>query len=247
MKTPKYQRRFYRDWVKAKNLHVIHFVSKETDLAVFTDKPVEESFIKERVFLYRWQIENYISRDNRFLTSLKPVSVEISAAPIVKKMAEAAFKANVGPMSAVAAAIAEFLGRDLLRRGCCEVIVENGGDIFLKSKKMRVIGIYAGKSNLWNSVGIKIEPQDTPLGVCTSSGTLGHSLSFGLADNAIIISKNAILADAVATAVCNSVKNRNDFAKALEFARAIKGIKGVAIIMKNDLISWGKIELTPLA
>jgi len=244
MKTNKYQRRFYRDWAKANGLHLTKIMEKETDLQILTNKPLDKDFVKERINRYRWDIEDYIDKDRRFLVTLKPIVVELNAPPIVQEMSEQAKKANVGPMATVAGAIAEFLGKDLLKKGYKDVIIENGGDIFLKTRKVRLIGIYAGKSKLWNKLCIKIKPKDTPIGICTSSGTLGHSLSFGCADSVIILSKSATLADGVATAAGNLVQGKEDLQKALNFAKSIKGILGAAIIMKNNLITWGKIEFT---
>lgn len=242
MKTNKYQKRFYRDWVKAKDLYLSRITVKETDLQILTDKPIDRDFLKEKIHLYRRQIEDYISKDRRFLTALKPIEVELNAPPIVKEMAKAAKKANVGPMAAVAGAIAEFLGKDLLRRGYKEVIIENGGDIFLKIRKTHTVGIFASRSNLLKGIGLKIKPKDTPLGICTSSGTMGHSLSFGLADAAVILSKNASLADAVATATANRVESKQDLQDAVDFAKSIRGVSGAVIIIKNHLICWGKIK-----
>jgi hypothetical protein len=244
MKSNKYQRRFYRDWARPKDLYPARIIDKETDLEILTDKPPDPDFVKERVRFYRRQIESYISKDRRFLTSLKPLEVELNAALIVKEMSRQARKAGVGPMATVAGAIASFLGKDLLTKGCKEVIIENGGDIFLATRKTRNIGIYAGKSKLWKGLMLKIRPQDTPLGICTSSGTIGHSLSFGCADSVVILAKNASLADAAATATCNRVQSKADLEKALDFARSIKGIIGVVIIIKNNLIGWGKVSLS---
>jgi len=242
MKTNKYQRRFYRDWARTKDLHLTRVAVQETDLQILTDKPIDKNFCEDRIRLYRQAIENYISKDRRFLSTLKPIAVELNAPAIVKEMAKAAKKANVGPIAAVAGAIAQFLGWDLLRKGYKEVIIENGGDIFMKTSKIRNIGIYAGRSKLWRGLGLKINPKDTPIGICTSSGTVGHSLSFGLADAVVILSKNTSLADAVATATANHVKSKIDLQKALDFARPIRAICGVVIILENNLISWGKIE-----
>lgn len=242
MKTNKYQRRFYRDWARQDDLHLTHIIDKETDLAILAYKPVDKEFIRERLHTCRWDIESYISKDNRFLTALKPLPVEINAPAIIREMSAAALKAGVGPMAAVAGAVAESIGRDLLKKKYRDVIVENGGDIFLKTTKPRVIGIYAGRSKLWNSLGLKIKPKDTPLGICTSSGTIGHSLSFGSADSVVIMSKSTALADAVATAVCNRIASKHDLAAALDFARSVRGVLGVVIILKKDMISWGSIE-----
>ncbi|MBN1913342.1 MAG: UPF0280 family protein, partial [Candidatus Omnitrophica bacterium] len=165
MKTHKYQKRFYRDWVKAKDLHKTHIVVKETDLQILTDRCVDEGFVRSRVEKYRLDIENYITKDRRFLTSLKPIPVELNAKPIVKEMARAAEKADVGPMAAVAGAVAQFVGKDLLKKGYNEVIIENGGDIFLKMRKARTIGIYCGKDKPWNNLRLRIKPKETPLGI----------------------------------------------------------------------------------
>lgn len=242
MKTTKYQRRFYRDWMRQKDLHLVRIMDKETDLQILTNKPIDKDFVKERIRQYRWDIENYIAQDRRFLTALKSIEVELNAPAIVKEMSEAAKLANVGPMAAVAGAIAEFLGRDLLRKGYKDVIIENGGDIFLATRKTRIIGIYTGKSKLWQDLKLKIKPKNTPLGICTSSGTIGHSLSFGCADSVVILSKSAPLADAAATAIANRINSKKDLSPTLNFSRSIKGICGIAIIFKNNLTSWGEIE-----
>ena len=112
----------------------------------------------------------------------------------------------------------------------------------MRITKIRTIGIYTGNSRLFKGLKLKIKPQDTPLGICTSSGTTGHSLSFGLADAAVVLSKSASLADAVATATANRVRSKQNLQKAVDFAKSIKGISGVIIIIKNSLISWGKVE-----
>lgn len=218
-------------------------VDKETDLVILTDKPLDRDFAKERVRLYRRQLENYIAKDQRFLTALKPLAVELNAPLIVKEMSRQAKKAGVGPMAAVAGAVASFLGKDLLAKGYKEVIVENGGDIFLAIRKTRSIAIYAGKSKLWQGLALVVNPQDTPLGICASSGTIGHSLSFGSADSVVILAKDAALADAVATATCNRIRSKEDLDKALGFAKSIKGILGVVAIIKNNFIGWGKVSL----
>lgn len=242
MKTEKYQKRFYRNQVRKNDLHLAQISVKETDLLVSTDKPVDKKFLRERINFYRRQIESYIAKDNKFLTSLKPISVELKAPLIVREMSKAARFANVGPMATVAGAIAQFLGKDLLRRGFKEVIIENGGDIFLKTNKKRAIGIYTDRSDFFKGICLLIKPSIVPFGVCASSGTIGHSLSFGCADSVIILSKNTLLADAVATATGNLVKSKLNLQKALDFAKSIKGVEAVVIIIKDNLISWGKVK-----
>lgn len=237
-----YQKRFYRGWINRDGLHITRLAVKETDLQILTDKPLDKAFARARIQDYRRKIEAYISRDPRFLTSLKPLEVELTAPGVVQEMAKAARKVNVGPMAAVSGAIAQSLGRDLLRKGYKDVVIENGGDIFIKSRKTSNIGIYAGKRALWNKIAIRIRPGDMPLGVCTSSGMIGHSLSFGRSDGVIILSKNVALADAAATATANLVNCRKDLEKAVGYARSIRGILGVAVIFRETLATWGKVE-----
>jgi ApbE superfamily uncharacterized protein (UPF0280 family) len=240
MKNTCFQRRFYRDWVYPKGLYKEEIVVKETDVQVLTDKPLDRNFVTRRICLYRGMIEDYIHlKDKRFLTSLKPLVVELNAAPIVREMARQAAAANVGPMAAVAGAIAQFVGRDILRKGYTDVIVENGGDIFLRITRGIRVGFYHGKNSVLNSLRLKIKPRNTPLGVCASSGTVGHSLSFGIADSVVIAAGNAALADAVATAAANRVKAKEDCAKAVDFARSIKGVRGVIIVLGDHMAGWG--------
>ena len=123
------------------------------------------------------------------------------------------------------------------------MIVENGGDIFLKTEKTRLVGVHAGKSPYTGKIALQIEPAETPLGVCTSSGTVGHSLSFGKADAAIVLSPSAALADAAATAIGKIVKAETDIPQAIEFARGVAGLMGVAVIINDKMGVWGKIYL----
>jgi ApbE superfamily uncharacterized protein (UPF0280 family) len=242
MKTSDFEPRYYRDWSKDRDLVSFNVMIKETDLYIRARKRLKDQAF-EIVQRHRSLLENYITRHPGFMTALEPFPVGVDAPAIAKAMEEAALKVNVGPMAAVAGAFAEFVGRELLRYSA-EVIVENGGDIFIKTAKPRLVGIYAGEdSPLTGRVAIKIEPQDTPLGVCTSSGTVGHSLSFGNSDAVVVLSPSAALADAAATAIGNLVKTENDVQPALDYARTIKGVVGAAVLINDKMGVWGKINL----
>ncbi len=239
-----YQPRTYRHWVKDTSLIAFTVTVKETDLYIRTRRHLEAEALAS-VLRHRTSLEEYISSHPDFLHTLEPIAVDETAPPIVKEMAIAAEKAVVGPMAAVAGAIAEAVGRDLLAF-TSEVIVENGGDIFLKISKPRLVGIYAGSSPLTGRVALKISPSETPLGVCTSSGTVGHSLSFGLADAAISLAPSAALADAAATALGNRVRSADDIEPALEWAKTVPGLIGAVVILDDRLGVWGKVRLVPV-
>lgn len=145
-------------------------------------------------------------------------------------------------MASVAGAIAEMVGNELLEFSP-EVIVENGGDIFLKSNKDRTINVYAGKSALTGKIGLVIKTGQTPCGVCTSSGTVGHSLSYGEADAVVVVAPSAALADASATSIGNIIKEPGDIQKGIEYGMNIEGLKGILIIKDDGIGVWGEVEL----
>ena len=237
-----YKERKYRQWVKSEDLVTFEVKELETDLLISAAKNLE-SKAREAVLNYRLDIQSYIKKNKDFFTSLEPIDVGGDAPRIVKAMADAGRRASVGPMAAVAGAIAEFVGRDLLAY-TDEVIVENGGDIFIKTKVKRILGIYAGENSPFSGkLAIEISPSQEGLGVCTSSGTVSHSLSFGKADAALIISRDTALADAAATAMGNAVKNKDCIEKGIDIARSIDGVTGALVIVGDKLGSWGEIKL----
>ncbi|MDO9462392.1 MAG: UPF0280 family protein, partial [Deltaproteobacteria bacterium] len=224
-----YQKRFYRSWISAPGLVTFQVQVKETDLHIQAESPLT-SDTEELVLSYRHQIESYIASHPDFITSLVPVPQDILAPAIVREMIEAGRQAGVGPMAAVAGAIAGRVGRDLLDHGKTgEIIVENGGDIFVATRTDARIGIFAGGSPLSGKVGIAIPAGQMPVGVCTSSGTVGHSLSFGKADAVTVVAGCTALADAVATAIGNVVKGKRDIDRGLSLAKDIGEISGVVI------------------
>lgn len=240
----KEEERFYRRLHSSKDLVHFNVRFKETDLDIGAERTLTSEAL-ELIKKYREDIENYIKKVPQFLTSLEPIPYREAAPAIIRDMSQGAEKAGVGPMAAVAGAISQYVGQGLLNFSR-EIIVENGGDIYIKSNKERIIGIYAGKSPLSGKIGLRIKPEDCPMGVCTSSGKVGHSLSFGHADAVMIMSRDTALADAVATATGNRVKSPDDIQDAIDFARDIEGISGVMVIMEDRLGAWGNIELVEL-
>jgi len=236
-----YQPRVYRRWIKDDDLVSFDVTIKETDLYIRAASNLEAEAI-EAVTKHRTSLEEYIKSHPLFLHSLEPCFVEDDAPAIVRDMAKAARVAGVGPMAAVAGAIAEAVGKDLLAH-TPEVIVENGGDIFMRISQPRLIGVYAGESPLTGKIALEINPEETPLGVCTSSGTVGHSLSLGAADAVIALSRSTALADAAATAIGNTVRAADDIDVAIEQAQAIDGLAGVIVIKDDRIGMWGNVKL----
>lgn len=244
MKSTSYTNRFYRENTKPEGLFSYEVKVKESDILVSSGKELKE-FALENLKNCRSQIENYIREDPGFKKTLKPYKIKSDAPLIIKKMNEAGEQCNVGPMASVAGAINQFLGESLLKL-TDEVILENGGDIFIKTKKMRRVAIFSGNTKWKDKLILKIKPEQTPLGICTSSGKIGHSLSFGNADSVVVISPSAILADAVATAAGNMIKSPQDISPTINYCRKINKIIGVVIIKDERIGVWGDIELEEL-
>jgi hypothetical protein len=240
-----YQPRVYRHWIKDGDLVSFSVVVKQTDLYIRARRNLKDKALKS-VLKHRTSLEKYIEHHPLFLTTLEPYQAEVEAPAIVKEMSKASWLTSTGPMSAVAGAIAEAVGRDLLPFSP-EVIVENGGDIFLKILKKRLVGIYAGEeSPFTRKIALEIRPEETPLGICTSSAITGHSLSLGSADAVIALSPSTSLADAVATAIGNIIKDVEDIPKAIEKAQNIEGLHGIVIIKGDKIGVWGKVKIVPL-
>ncbi|MCD6093671.1 MAG: UPF0280 family protein [Candidatus Omnitrophica bacterium] len=231
----------YRDWIKSSDLIGFQVTVKETELFVKAERDLSVEAVNS-IVEFRGQIEEYIAKDSEFKTALKPYSVSDRAPLIVKEMAKVSSSVGVGPFASVAGAIAEYVGKDLLKHSR-QIIVENGGDIFIKSAKNRVVGIYAGSSSFNRRVGLEIKAEETPLGICTSSGTIGHSLSFGKADAVVVLSKSTLLADASATCIGNLIKKKTDIPQGIRFAQKINGLKGVVIIKDDKMGIWGEVKI----
>lgn len=239
-----YETRFYRHWIKDGGLISFNVTVGQTDLYIRARRNLKNKAF-DSVLKHRGSLEAYIEHHPLFLTTLEPYQAEPNDPVIVKEMARVSQLARVGPMAAVAGAIAEAVGRDLLALSQ-EVIVENGGDIFLKISEKRLVGIYAGQSSFTKKIALEIAPGYTPLGIGTSSGTIGHSLSLGSADAVIGLSSSTALADAAATAIGNMVKTTNDIPKAIEQAQNIQGLHGIAIIVGEQMSIWGRVKIVSL-
>lgn len=223
----------------------------ETDLwiAVSSEQytPETEVFAREKAVLNRNILNEHIKRYPGFLSSLIPLPVITQEHDLIAAMYNATILSGTGPMSAVAGAVAECICNDLVKEfGFKEAVVENGGDIFMKLSKPATISVYAGDSPLSDKLGLIIKPEETPLSVCCSSATVGHSLSFGTADACVIACKTGALADAYATACCNAVKSAEVVEEVTSQFLEKPGVLSVVIIKDDKVGIGGSLEVTVL-
>ncbi len=237
-----YEPRFYREDSKNSRLKKFNVTYKDTDLLIMA--PVILSDMCYTVVRkIRKKLEYYLEDHPLFLTSLEPVEVGVDAPQEIVKMSVLSAEVGVGPMASVAGLFAEQVGQKVLEF-TDEVIVENGGDIFISVKEDCQIGIFAGKKTPFkDKLALRISARQTPLGICTSSGKMGPSLNLGKADSVTVVSPSTLLADAAATAISNRVQTVKDIPEAIEWAKGIKNIQGVIVIKEDKIGIWGDIQI----
>lgn len=238
-----YEQRNYRRSMDPEGLTCFAVRVRESDLFICAEADLSGP-AEELLADVRRDLEDYIAAHPRFGTSYAPVDVEEDAPAIVRQMASAAQRANVGPMAAVAGAVAEHVANGLAERSP-NVIVENGGDVYIGGGRERVVALWADRPGV-DLIGLKIPAELQPVAVCTSSAKVGPSVSFGSADAVTALAHDGALADAVVTALANTVHTADDVPRAVEAAKRVPGILGVLVTIDGHVGAWGSIHLVPL-
>ncbi len=203
------------------------FTHKGANFRICCDRA---ELITREIVRQRGILEDYIRRHPEFGASLTPLAAKADAPEVALRMARAGEVVGVGPMAAVAGTMAQLAAEAAIGGGAPEAVVENGGDMYLVCKQPIVVGLYAGRAPLGERFAFAIEPDRTPLAVCSSSGRMGHSMSLGDCDLATVTAADASLADAAATWAANLVKTADDIEPALRRITAIQGVSGVLLI-----------------
>ncbi len=216
-----------------------HFAYRETITTILANDALQIEAAKEGMISARSDLEGYLSTDSFFQISYDPVQISDDAPEIVKHMADAALEANVGPMASVAASIGWAGIRSMQNAGADFGLIDNGGDIVLVSDRILRIGIYAGSAPSSGKYAFIIPPQKEIMGICTSSATVGPSVSFGIADSVTCFSNNPSKADAWATALCNTVTPENFSEVMLRMKNS--SITGVYAVIDGWIGKWGAL------
>ncbi len=234
--------RSYRDTMGSSRFSPTIISIEETDLWVGIDhasyRRIDQreltAVIHKEVLSLREAIVSYDATHSGFITSLKPILSDENAPDIIKEMIDATMIAGIGPMGAVAGTVSERVGTYLKEYfSIGEIAVENGGDIFVDIRSDLVLKIFAGGSPLSGKLGMTLSAELSPMGVCTSAGTVGPSLSLGRADAVMIACRNTSLADAYATAFGNLIKSKDDVDSVIDSIRTIDAVLA-AVIIKDD-------------
>lgn len=237
---PHHCNRSYRRSLKSSDLVSFQVKEKESDLLIQAPIILQEEARSSLKHL-RKILEDYIQKNPIFKITLKPYPMDIFSDPMIREMIEVSSLCQVGPMAAVAGCISQYVAKSLLNK-TSEVIIENGGDLYIKSPRIRKVIIYAGLSPLSNKIYLKIGSRQKGIGVCTSSGTVGPSFSMGKADAVTVLSPSAAMADAAATAIGNVIQTTDDIKKGIDLARNFSTVQGVVIIKDDKIGLWGEID-----
>ncbi len=238
-----YTERTYRSDAFPDGFTSFRVVVDETDLWIAAESDLTDRAL-ESVRLHRAVIERYIADHPEFSTTLKIWEKPVPPHSIVARMVNAGNAVGIGPMAAVAGSIAEAVARDLIGH-TTRIMVENGGDLYLLGGTTSSVGIWAGPSPLSGKIALSVDPSQG-IAVCTSSSTVGPSLSLGMADAATAISPSGALADAAATELGNRVRRFQDMEKALDWALSVPGIIGAVVVMGETIGAKGQVELVPI-
>ncbi len=218
-----------------------YFQWKETAVTILAEKEEQVAEAKKGILRAREKLEKYILRDPFFIHTLEPYEVPPDAPEIVKRMSKASREVGVGPMASVAGTIAEYGVRAMLSNTDARGIIDNGGDIAIYSPKRETrVGLYTGRPET-SRFALLIPPKSRIVGVCTSSSTVGPSISFGRADAVTIISEDVALADAAATAVANKIKEKEDIKPALESLDDLREVTGAIAVVGKYFGLWGDV------
>lgn len=236
--------RRYRQGVGPAGLVTFEVVHGETDLQVSALHDCSDE-AAAAVAAVRADLEAYIGAHPRFAESFVPVEAEQGAPAIVQAMAEAGAAAGVGPMAAVAGAVAEHVAR-ALQPFSAEVLVENGGDLYVAGSVARRVLLLAGASPLSGRLAIELPAASLPCAVCTSSGKVGHSVSLGTAHAVTVVAPSGAIADAAATAAGNLVHGPDDVGRALARALEVPGVRGAVIVVGEMIGALGDVTLAPV-
>lgn len=229
-------------------------VVEETDVSITVSEPFPSHLaesIEKRIFALRGEVKAWSLLYPAFRHSLLPVPLpegdNASIPAIVRRMSRAADIAGVGPFAAVAGTIAQMTA-ETFADSVPDFIIENGGDIYIYSRQDRVVGLLPDpKSGV--HIGVNVSASSCPVALCASSATIGHSLSFGQGELAVVRSRDGALADALATTFCNGLQQAGDVESVLARARKLSfaGLEGVFLQCGETIGIWGDMLLTSIS
>ena len=243
-----YQPRIYRSLSGTERFRFFRAAVEESDLWIGVDReswhPRMEEFSVKQIWKMRREIFDYASTSPGFLESHKPLFAGAGAPEVVEKMCSAAARAGVGPMAGVAGAFSQMVGEALQQEfSIKEMVIENGGDVYMNVCRVAEVAVFAGDSPLSGKTGVEVDPSLCPVGICTSSGTAGHSFSYGYADAVMIACHDCVLADTLATAWCNQIRRKHNIEDVIAEIKDQSQVLSAMIILGDRMAFHGRMKM----
>jgi ApbE superfamily uncharacterized protein (UPF0280 family) len=236
-------RDIYRNKISAEGKYSFRLDYKYSGLYIICDQDLS-SELEEPVLSFYRDVETVIAKQADFEKSLVPIKAGEDLPRTIKEMCNAGEVFNVGPMASIAGALCDHLAKSLIDR-CSFLMIENGGDVYIKSSDPLEVGIFIKNTYFKDKLTLIIEAGQTPCGICSSSGSFGHSLSLGKSDLVTVLSRTATIADAAATSIANTINSEEDIDKAIARFSQYGEVEGLIIIKNKRIGLWGKLQLAP--
>ena len=235
-------RDIYRNKISAEGRYSFRLDYKYSGLYIICDRDIG-SELEEPVLSFYQDIETVIVGRPDFEKSMAPIKAEKDLPRTIKKMCSAGEVFGVGPMASIAGALCDHLAKNLIDR-CSFLMIENGGDVYIKSGDPLEVGIFTKNTYFKDKLTLLVEAEQTPCGICSSSGSFGHSLSLGKSDLVTVLSRTTTIADAAATSIANTINSEEDIDKAITRFSQYKEVEGLIIIKNKRIGLWGKLQLS---
>ncbi|MBD3349972.1 MAG: hypothetical protein GF364_00620, partial [Candidatus Lokiarchaeota archaeon] len=208
-----------------------HITMEESDVTLISESDLYIKFGIQKLLADRKILKQFIKQHSEFKSSFKPLQYK-DCPEIVEQMINASTLTYVGPMAAVAGALADSMGIYMKEKGAQISVIENGGEVFISSVEDIYIALYSMTTILKGKVGFLFRGKQYDIGLGTSSGTFGHAISLGKADTVTVFAINAAIGDAAATRIANEVNGEDiegSVGKGLEIADDLENVHGVLI------------------
>jgi ApbE superfamily uncharacterized protein (UPF0280 family) len=235
-----YEERRYRNQISSR--FCLEVAYQESDLFISSSQPLDEECVQQSLRRHYDSIADYVANYPLFFSSFSPFDYDEAAPAIIQEMIKVSQMTGIGPFASVAGAVAQFVGQDILK-GTDEVIVENGGDIFLKIKEDKKMTVSVPTVRIFENMAIKIKKKDFCFGIASSSSRFGHSYNLGKADLVTIIAQSSLIADGFATALSNRIKKEEDIPYIIKYIKNHKYLHGILILFADKVFLWGDMEI----
>jgi ApbE superfamily uncharacterized protein (UPF0280 family) len=229
-----YERKSYRNRIPLAHSVSFEVEVRETNLFVQAHSDLSAK-VKDSVFRYRYQIEEYLRQHPAFRESASPIQIYGSAPEIVRYTDLSCRRTGVAPMSCISGAIADFVGRDLASDSA-NLVVSSGADAWVRSNYPLDVYLYAKGSPLHERLILALPTYDRIFGIATYVPGRGvHAVT--------VMSRSACLAAAFARDIGDRIASGEPVMSVLNRAESYVDVGGIILIAGSTVVAGGDLVL----